>query len=120
MYRKALDVGDNPSDAEVLAALERARETFDALCDGLFSSNRRHLTEMQKHRAAQAAMSDGNLRQGDAKTEWEASRIMAFSDVTSVLDPEIAERVEALLVADPDDEPDALLISDAIAIYKQQ
>ena len=120
LYRKALDVGDNPSDAEVLAALERARETFDALCDGLFSSNRRHLTEMQKHRAAQAAMSDGNLRQGDAKTEWEASRIMAFSDVTSVLDPEIAERVEALLVADPDDEPDALLISDAIAIYKQQ
>ena len=120
LYRKALDVGDNPSDAEVLAALEKARETFNALCDGLFSSNRRHLTEMQKHRAAQAAMSDGNLRQGDAKTEREASRIMAFSDVTACLDPEIAERVEALLVADPDDEPDALLISDAIALYKQQ
>jgi integrase len=120
LYRKALDVGDNPSDAEVLAALEKARETFNALCDGLFSSNRRHLTEMQQHRAAQAFMSDVNLRQGDAKTEFAAYQIMAKSDAAAGLDTDIAERVEALLVADPDEEPDALLISDAIAIYKQQ
>ena len=120
LYRKALDVGDNPSDAEVLAALEKARETFNALCDGLFSSNRRHLTEMQRHRAAQAFMADVNLRQGDAKNEWAASQIMARSEAAAGLDSEIAERVEALLVADPDEEPDALLISDAIAIYKQQ
>jgi len=120
LYRKALDVGDNPSDAEVLAALEKARETFQSLCDGLHSSNRRHLTEMQRHRAAQAFMADVNLRQGDAKTEWAAYQIMAKSDAAAGLDTEIAERVEALLVADPDDEPDALLISDAIAIYKQQ
>jgi integrase len=120
LYRKALDVGENPTDAEILAALEAARETFNALCDGIWSSNRKQLTEIEQHKSALAFLAKSNLKPGAARHLTAAKRIRIEADAVGDLLPVVAERVEALLVADPDDEPDALLISDAIAIYKQQ
>ena len=120
LYRKALDVGENPTDAEILAALEAARETFNALCDGIWSSNRKQLTEIEQHKSALAFLAKSNLKPGAARHLTAAKRIRIEADAVGELLPVVAERVEALLVADPDEEPDALLISDAIAIYKQQ
>ena len=119
LYRKRLNVGDNPTDAEVLAALEKARASFRALCDGMWSSNRRQLTEVEQHRAALAYLERSNLQPGAARHLTAAKRILIECEAMSELAPEISERVEALLVAGPDDEPDALLVSDAVEIYKK-
>ena len=120
-YRKRLDVPMGASDGEVLSALEAARKDFEALCSGMWSANRKQMTETQQDRAARAYLSKNNLVPGAGKRIPYASRLRIEGDAGMELTTEVAERVEALLMSDASDStPNALLLSDCIAMYKEK
>lgn len=116
-YRKRLDVPDNATDAMILTALDRERERFKALCDGLWQSNRGQLSDVQAERSAMAYMSAQGVERGDADRIPYARLAKLEAEASAALQPSVAERVEALLRSHSEEEP-ILLLSDAVREYK--